>query len=145
MPAGAVTKAVARGDAELRRQVVPRPSLLGSAIDVRWDLAGTAIGVAIAILYKYVAMVALALWIGGITWREFLRVRGAGPRGEPVRGAVCTGDQARVCGERARDPRDARRDRIGLPYGASPSECLTGQRLWARRTFVRSDGRPRPR
>jgi O-antigen/teichoic acid export membrane protein len=73
MPAGAVSHASGHVYAELRRQIVYAALVLvGAAVGSRWGLTGVACGVAIAILYKYVAMGSLSLRICGSTWREYV-------------------------------------------------------------------------
>lgn len=79
MPAGAVTHALGQIDAELRRQVVYAIWVIaGAAIGSRWGIAGAAAGVATGILYKYVAMGALTLRIGGAGWSEYLGAQAPG-------------------------------------------------------------------
>jgi len=50
----------------------------GSVLGVPYGIAGVAVGVAIAILYMYIAMGALPLRISGTTWGMYLRAHGQG-------------------------------------------------------------------
>jgi PST family polysaccharide transporter len=73
MPAGAVTHASGQVYAEVRRQMVYAIWVLaGSALGSVWGITGVALGVASAILYKYVAMARLSIAICGTTWSAFL-------------------------------------------------------------------------
>jgi PST family polysaccharide transporter len=73
LPAGAVTHATGRIDAELRRQIVYAIwVLVGAGVGSRWGVTGAALGVATAILFKYVAMGLLSSRIAGLSWRDFL-------------------------------------------------------------------------
>lgn len=79
MPAGAVTHASGQVYAELQRQMVYAAWVLAaSLVGARWGIGGVAIGVATAIVYKYVAIVGLSLRIGQLTWREFLEAQASG-------------------------------------------------------------------
>jgi PST family polysaccharide transporter len=80
LPAGAVTHAAARIEAELRRQVVYAVWVIaGAALGAWWGgIAGAAVGVATGILYKYVAVGTLSLRIGGADWPRYLRAQAPG-------------------------------------------------------------------
>jgi O-antigen/teichoic acid export membrane protein len=79
MPAGAVTHATGRIDAELGRQVVYALwVLVGAGIGSRWGVTGAAIGVATAILFKYAAMAVLTSRIAGMSWVSVLGAQAPG-------------------------------------------------------------------
>jgi PST family polysaccharide transporter len=73
LPAGAVTHATGSVYAEMRRQVVYAILVLaGSIVGSRWGIAGVATGVAVAIVYKYAAVLQLTSRITGCGWRKLL-------------------------------------------------------------------------
>jgi PST family polysaccharide transporter len=78
-PAGAVTHAAGRVYAELWRQGVYAMWVVGGAvIGARWGITGVALGVASAILYKYVAIMSLTLRIIDAPWSRLLGAHAPG-------------------------------------------------------------------
>jgi O-antigen/teichoic acid export membrane protein len=79
LPAGAVNLAAGQVYAELRRQVVYAICVIvGAIVGAEWGVTGVALAVAMAILYKYVAMIGLSLRLSQTRWGEFLRAQGPG-------------------------------------------------------------------
>jgi O-antigen/teichoic acid export membrane protein len=79
LPAGAVNLAAGQVYGELRRQIVYAAwVLLGALAGTPWGVSGVAVGVATAILYKYVAMVGLSLRLSQLRWGEICKAQAPG-------------------------------------------------------------------
>jgi PST family polysaccharide transporter len=78
-PAGAVTHAAGRLDAELRQQLLYAVwVIVGAGVGAQWGIAGAALGVASGIVFRYVTLGTVTLRISGVGWRKYLFAQAPG-------------------------------------------------------------------